>query len=101
MQSNQKLHKNEVNSMLEFLINNMFEGRGHIYFQQVIGIAMGTSNALSSPIFSFTPMRQNFILKLLKDKGVSEVKACHLTFMFKCILMMFCQLIIKIYFHGI
>jgi hypothetical protein len=47
MQSNQKLHKNEVNSMLEFLINNMFEGRGHIYFQQVIGIAMGTSNALS------------------------------------------------------
>ena len=49
MQSNQKLHKNEVNSMLEFLINNMFEGGGggHIYFQQVIGIAMGTSNALS------------------------------------------------------
>lgn len=36
-------------------------------------------------IFLYPYETKNFILKLLKDKGVSEVKACHLTFMFKCI----------------
>jgi Ni,Fe-hydrogenase I small subunit len=63
----------QVISMLEFLIDNIFVSFGGILFQQVVGIPMGTNCApllADSFLYSY---ESGFLQKLVKDKKIHNV----------------------------
>ena len=67
--------ENELISILEFLISNIFvEFRGHIHkFQQIVGISMGTNYALSLSIFFYSPVRQSLCNTWSKTKKIKKL----------------------------
>jgi hypothetical protein len=70
----------QVISMLEFLINNIFVSFAGTLFQQVVGIPMGTNCApLLADLFLYS-CESEFLQKLVKDKTIHEARA----FNFKC-----------------
>ena len=74
-----KIHKGktcyseeQVISMLEFLIDNIFVSFGGTLFQQVVGIPMGTNCApLLADLFLYS-YESEFLQKLVKDKKIHE-----------------------------
>ena len=71
----------QVISMLEFLIDNIFVSFGGIMFQQVVGIPMGTNCApLLVDLFLYS-YESEFLQKLVKDKKmIHEAKAFNFTY---------------------
>ena len=82
-----KIHKGktcyseeEVISMLEFLIDNIFVSFGGTLFQQVVGIPVGTNCApLLADLFSYS-YESEFLQKLVKDKKIHEARAFNFTY---------------------
>jgi hypothetical protein len=65
----------QVISMLEFLIDNIFVSFGGILFQQVVGIPMGTNCApLLADLYLYS-YESEFLQKLVKDKKIHEARA--------------------------
>ena len=70
----------QVISMLEFLIDNIFVSFGGILFQQVVGIPMGTNYApLLADLFLYS-YESEFLQKLVKDKKIHEARAFNFTY---------------------
>ena len=70
----------QVISMLEFLIDNMFVSIGGTLFQQVVGIPMGTNCApLLANLFVYS-YESEFLQKLVKDKKIHEARAFNFTY---------------------
>ena len=70
----------QVISMLEFLIDNIFVSFGGILFQQVVGIPMGTNCApLLADLFLYS-YESEFLQKLVKDKKIHEARAFNFTY---------------------
>ena len=70
----------QVISMLEFLIDNIFVSFGGTLFQQVVGILMGTSCApLLADLFVYS-YESEFLQKLVKDKKIHEARAFNFTY---------------------
>ena len=70
----------QVISMLEFLIDNLFVSFGGILFQQVVGIPMGTNCApLLADLFLYS-YESEFLQKLVKDKKIHEARAFNFTY---------------------
>ena len=70
----------QVISMLEFLIDNIFVSFGGILFQQVVGIPMGTICApLLADLFLYS-YESEFLQKLVKDKKIHEARAFNFTY---------------------
>ena len=70
----------QVISMLEFLIDNMFVSFGGTLFQQVVGIPMGTNCApLLADLFLYS-YESEFLQQLVKDKKIHEAKAFNFTY---------------------
>ena len=66
----------QVISMLEFLIDNIFVSFGGTLFQQVIGIPMGTNCApLRADLWEW-----EFLQNLVKDKKIHEARAFNFTY---------------------
>ena len=62
----------QVISMLEFLVDNIFVSLGGTLFQQVVGIPMGTNCApLLADLFLYS-YESEFLQKLVKDKKIHE-----------------------------
>ena len=82
-----KIHKGktcyseeQVISMLEFLIDNIFVSFGGTLFQQVVGIPMGTNYApLLADLFLYS-YESEFLQKLVKDKKIHEARAFNFTY---------------------
>ena len=82
-----KIHKGktcyseeQVISMLEFLIDNIFVSFGGTLFQQVVGIPMGTNCApLLADLFLYS-YESEFLQKLVKDKKIHEARAFNFTY---------------------
>ena len=82
-----KIHKGktcyseeQVISMLEFLIDNIFVSFGGTLFQQVVGIPMGTNCApLLAELFLYS-YESKFLQKLVKDKKIHEARAFNFTY---------------------
>jgi hypothetical protein len=67
----------QVISMLEFLIDNMFVSFGGTLFQQVAGIPMGTNcSPVLADLFLYS-YESEFLQKLVKDKKIHEARAFH------------------------
>ena len=65
----------QVISMLEFLIDNIFVSFGGILFQQVVGIPMGTNCApLLADLFLYS-YESEFLQKLVTDEKIQELAA--------------------------
>jgi hypothetical protein len=65
----------QVISMLEFLIDNIFVSFGGTLFQYVVGIPMGTNCApLLADLFLYS-YESEFLQKLVKDKKIHEARA--------------------------
>ena len=70
----------QVISMLEFLIDNIFVSFGGTLFQQVVGIRMGTNCApLLADLFLYS-YESKFLHKLVKDKKIHEARAFNFTY---------------------
>jgi hypothetical protein len=70
----------QVISMLEFLIDNIFFSSGGTLFQQVVGIPMGTICAPRlADVFVYS-YESEFLQKLVKDKKIHEVRAFNFTY---------------------
>ena len=71
----------QVISMLEFLIDNMFVSFGGLLFQQVVGIPMGTNCApLLADLFLYS-YESEFLQKFVKDKKmIHEARAFNFTY---------------------
>jgi hypothetical protein len=70
----------QVISMLEFLIDNIFVSFGGTLFQQVVGIPIGTNCApLLADLFSYS-YESEFLQKLVKDKKIHEARAFDFTY---------------------
>jgi hypothetical protein len=68
----------QVISMLEFLIDNIFVSFGGTLFQQVVGIPMGTNCApLLANLYSY---EWEFLPKLVKDKKIHKAIAFNFTY---------------------
>jgi hypothetical protein len=65
----------QVISMLEFLIDNIFVSFGGTLFQQVVGIPMGTNCAPLLADLSLFSYESEFLQKLVKDKKIHEARA--------------------------
>jgi hypothetical protein len=66
-------------SMLEFLIDDLFFSFGGILFQEVVGIPMGTNCApLLADLFLYS-YESVFLQKLVKDKNIHEARAFNFT----------------------
>ena len=66
--------------MLEFLIDSIFVSFGRTLFQQVVGIAMGTTCApLLADLFVYS-YESEFLQKLAKDKKIHEARAFNFTY---------------------
>jgi hypothetical protein len=82
-----KIHKGktcyseeQVISMLEFLIDNMFVSFGGTLFQQVVGIPMGTNCApLLADLYLYS-YESECLQKLVKDKKIHEARAFIFTY---------------------
>ena len=82
-----KIHKGktcyseeQVMSMLEFLIDNIFVSFGGTLFQQVVSIPMGTNCApLLADLFLYS-YESEFLQKLVKDKKIHEARAFNFTY---------------------
>ena len=71
----------QVNSMLEFLIDNIFVSFGGILFQQVVGIPMGTNCApLLADLFLYSYESEFVSSNLVKEKKIHEAKAFNFTY---------------------
>jgi hypothetical protein len=69
----EEILEEQVISMLEFLIDNIFVSFGGTLFQQVVGIPMGTNCApLLADLFLYS-YESEFLQKLVKDKKIHEV----------------------------
>ena len=65
----------QVISILEFLIDNIFVSFGGTLFQQVVGIPMDTNCApLLADLFLYS-YESEFLQKLVKDKKIHEARA--------------------------
>jgi hypothetical protein len=65
--------------MLEFLIDSIFVSFGGTFFQQVVGIPMGTNCApLLADLFLYS-YESEFLPKLVKDKKIHEARAFNFT----------------------
>ena len=72
--------KEQVISMLELLIDNIFVSFGGILFPQVVGIPMGTNCApLLADLFLYS-YESEFLQKLVKDKKIHEARAFNFTY---------------------
>jgi hypothetical protein len=70
----------QVISMLEFIINNIFVSFGRTLFQQVVGIPMGMNYApLLADLFLYS-YESEFLQKLVKDKKMHEARAFNFTY---------------------
>jgi hypothetical protein len=70
----------QVISMLEFLIDNIFVSFGGTLFQQVVGIPMGKNCApLLADLFLYS-FESEFLQKLVKDKKIREDSAFNFTY---------------------
>ena len=70
----------QVISILEFLIDNIFVSYGGTLFQQVVGIPMGTNCApLLADLFLYS-YESEFLQKLVKDKKIHETRAFNFTY---------------------
>ena len=70
----------QVISMLEFLIDNIFVSFGGTLFQQVVAIPMGTNCApLLADLFLYS-YESEFLQKLVKDKKIYEARAFNFTY---------------------
>ena len=70
----------QVISMLEFLIDNIFVSFAGILFQQVVGIPMGTNCApLLADLFLYS-YESEFLQKLVKDKKIHEARTFNFTY---------------------
>ena len=70
----------QVISMLEVLIDNIFVSFGGTLFQQVVGIPMGTNCApLLADLFLYS-YESEFLQKLVKDKKIHEARAFNFTY---------------------
>ena len=70
----------QVISMLEFLIDNIFVSFGGTLFQQVVGKPMGTNCApLLADLFLYS-FESEFLQKLVKDKEIREARAFNFTY---------------------
>ena len=70
----------QVISMLEFLIDNIFVSFGGTLFQQVVGIPMGTNCApLLADLFLYS-YESEFLQKLVKDQKIHEARAFNFTY---------------------
>ena len=78
----------QVISMLEFHIDNIFVSYGGTLFQQVVGIPMGTNCAPLADLFLYS-YESEFLQKLVKDKKIHEARAFNFTYRNICILMTF------------
>ena len=70
----------QVMSMLEFLIDNIFVSFGGTLFQQVVGIPMGTNCALllaDSFLYSY---QSEFLQKFVEDQRIHEARAFNFTY---------------------
>ena len=70
----------QVISMLEFLIDNIFVSFGGTLFQQVVGISMGTNCAPLLADLLLYSYESEFLQKLVKDKKIHEAKAFNFTY---------------------
>jgi hypothetical protein len=70
----------QVISVLDFLIDNIFVSFGATLFQQVVGIPMGTNcTPLLADLFLFS-YESKFLQKLVKDKKIIEARAFNFTY---------------------
>ena len=70
----------QVISMLEFHIDNIFVSFGGTLFQQVVGTPMGTNCApLLADLFLYS-YESEFLQKLVKDKKIHEARAFNFTY---------------------
>jgi hypothetical protein len=70
----------QVISMLEFLIDNIFVSIGGALFQQVVGIPMGTNCApLLANLFLYS-YESKFLQNLVRDKKIHEARAFNFTY---------------------
>ena len=70
----------QVISMLEFLIDNIFVSFGGTLFQQVVGIPMGTNCApILTDLFLYS-YESEFLQKPVKDKKIHEARAFNFTY---------------------
>jgi hypothetical protein len=70
----------QVISILEILIDNIFVSFGGILFQQVVGTPMGTNCApLLADLFLYSH-ESEFLQKLVKDKKIHEARAFNFTY---------------------
>ena len=70
----------QVVSMLEFLIDNIFVEFGGRLFQQIVGIPMGTNCApLLADLFLFS-YESEFLQTLVKNKRIKEARLFNFTF---------------------
>ena len=70
----------QVISMLEFLIYNIFVSFGGILFQQVVSIPMGTNCALLLADLFLYSYESEFLQKSVKDKKIHEIRAFNFTY---------------------
>jgi hypothetical protein len=70
----------QVISMLEFLIDNIFVSFGGTMLQQVVGIPMGTNCAPLLANFFVYSYESEFLQKLVKDKKIHEARAFNFTY---------------------
>jgi hypothetical protein len=70
----------QVISMMEFIIDNIFVSFGGTLFQQVVGIPMGTNCALLQTDLFLYSYESEFLQKLVKDKKMHEARAFNFTY---------------------
>jgi hypothetical protein len=70
----------QVISMLEFLIDNIFVSFGETLLQQVVGIPMGTNCAPLLANFFVYSYESEFLQKLVRDKKIHEARAFNFTY---------------------
>ena len=70
----------QVISMLDFLIDNIFVSFGGALFQQVVGIPMGTNCAPPLADLFLYSYESEFLQNLVKDKKIHEARAFNFTY---------------------
>jgi hypothetical protein len=80
--------ENEIISILEFFIDNIFVEIGQLDFFSKSSVFLGEQTDLAMPIFLFTPMRETICKHFSKQNKDMQAKAFNLTFNY-IILMMF------------
>ena len=78
--NNKRRGSQQVISMLEFLIDNIFVSFGGTLFQQVVGMPMGTNCAPLPADLLLYSYESEFLQKLVKDKKIHEARAFNFTY---------------------